>query len=441
MILNQTPISTSSSFNLEVKCLLFTLVIVFLINTPMRYVKSDKESDFAVQLKTLEETLILKRNLAASFLAIGDSQVAEQYFDSKSAFLDLSKQLLSAQSLIKSMEIVSKNPPSGYRYSKWINAYNSYYASSLNRQQTQLLIAPQWGVFTEFKAIYRDQRHIGYLVLEIHLKEFSDIGRDSMLLVNDVGTVYSSSRVGIESMSNLGDTFPKVWQDLQRSSRFAGLLEYDDFSFIYRKLDLIDDSKTYLVKVVDNHELVPPYFYLILIFGSITAGVSLYLYRIRKDKLELSKISFTDELSGLHNRHYLKKVSRQLTPDGRYYLCILDIDHFKSVNDKYGHDIGDQVIKRVASVIKSRIRLTDYAFRFGGEEFVVVIKTDSTEQAVRIFDRIREDVARFVQAPKVTISGGVWPVIESVDDAIKQADRLLYMAKEGGRNTILSEAA
>lgn len=123
MILNQTPISTSSSFNLEVKCLLFTLVIVFLINTPMRYVKSDKESDFAVQLKTLEETLILKRNLAASFLAIGDSQVAEQYFDSKSAFLDLSKQLLSAQSLIKSMEIVSKNPPSGYRYSKWINAY------------------------------------------------------------------------------------------------------------------------------------------------------------------------------------------------------------------------------------------------------------------------------------------------------------------------------
>nr|WP_237729153.1 GGDEF domain-containing protein [Vibrio fluvialis] len=176
-------------------------------------------------------------------------------------------------------------------------------------------------------------------------------------------------------------------------------------------------------------------------FGSITAGVSLYLYRIRKDKLELSKITFTDELSGLHNRHYLKKVSRQLTPDGRYYLCILDIDHFKSVNDKYGHDIGDQVIKRVASVIKSRIRLTDYAFRFGGEEFVVVIKTDSTEQAVRIFDRIREDVARFVQAPKVTISGGVWPVIESVDDAIKQADRLLYMAKEGGRNTILSEAA
>lgn len=441
MILNQTPISSSSSFQLEVKCLLFTLVIVFLINTPMRYVKSDKESDFAAQLKTLENTLILKRNLASSFLAIGDSHIATHYFDDPAPFLDLTNQLLATQPLIKSMTIVAKTPPVGYRYQRWITTYNRFYSSSLNRQQTQLLLSPQWGVFTEFKAIYRHQRHIGYLVLEIDLNEFSEIGGDNILLINQLGTVYSSSRTGIDSLSNLGDSLPHVWQDLQRSNRFAGLFEYDDFSFIYRKLDLLNDGKTYLVKVVDNHELVPPYFYLILMFGSITAGVSLYLYRIRKDKQELTKITFTDELSGLHNRHYLKKVSRQLKAHHRYHLCILDIDHFKLVNDKYGHDIGDQVIKRVASVIKSRIRLSDYAFRFGGEEFVVVIKTDSAEQAVRIFDRIREDVALYVQAPKVTISGGVWPVTESVDAAIKHADRLLYMAKEQGRNTILSEAA
>lgn len=441
MILNQTPISPSTSFNLEVRCLLFTLVIVFLINTPMRYIKSDKETDFSVQLKTLEDTLLLKRNLAASFLALGNSQMAEHYFSDPEPFLDLSRQLLTAQSLIKSMEIVSKSPPPGYRYQKWITNYNRYYASSLNRQQTQLLISPQWGIFTEFKAVYLNQRHIGYLIIEIELSEFADIGRENTLLINDVGTVYSSTRKGIDSLSNLDETFPKAWQDLQRSNRQAGLLEYDDFSFIYRKAALLENRQTYLVKVVNNDELVPPYFYLILILGSLAAGASLYLYRVRKDKLELSKISFTDELSGLHNRHYLKRISQQLPSGGRYHLCILDIDHFKSVNDKYGHDIGDQVIKRVASVIKSRIRLSDYAFRYGGEEFVLVIKTDAISQAISIADRIRQDVARFVQAPNVTISGGVWPVLESVDEAIKQADKLLYLAKEGGRDTIVSQAA
>lgn len=440
MILNQTPLSTSSSFHLEVKCLLLTLVMIFLVNTPMRFVKADKQADFSMQLSTLQDTLLLKRNIADNFLALAETQMAANYFSDPQPFLDVSNQLLSAQSLVKSINIISTQS-SDSRYAKLIEQYNPYYSSNLNQHQIQRVIAPHSQLLTEFKAIYQGVRLIGYLVLEVKLSELSEVSRQDVLLLGKNGTVYSSTEPDIKATDLMENHYPQAWRDLQLSNRDAGIMEYDDVSFIYRKFELFSNQTSYLLKVVDNQELVPPYFYLLLILGSITAGISLYLYRVRKDKLELSKITYTDELSGLHNRHYLKKVSAQFSAGQGHYVCILDIDHFKAVNDKYGHDIGDQVIKRVSAVIKSRIRISDYAFRFGGEEFVVVVKTESAQQAIKIFERIGEDVARFVQKPNVTISGGVWPVNDSLDEALKQADLLLYQAKQNGRNLIISQAA
>lgn len=440
MILNQTPLSTSSSFHLEVKCLLLTLVMIFLVNTPMRFVKADKQADFSMQLSTLQDTLLLKRNIADNFLALAETQMAANYFSDPQPFLDVSTQLLSAQSLVKSINIISTQTNDS-RYAKLIEQYNPYYSSNLNQHQIQRVITPHSQLLTEFKAIYQGVRLIGYLVLEVKLSELSEVSRQDVLLLGKNGTVYSSTEPDIKATDLMENHYPQAWRDLQLSNRNAGIMEYDDVSFIYRKFELFSNQTSYLLKVVDNQELVPPYFYLLLILGSITAGISLYLYRVRKDKLELSKITYTDELSGLHNRHYLKKVSAQFSAGQGHYVCILDIDHFKAVNDKYGHDIGDQVIKRVSAVIKSRIRISDYAFRFGGEEFVVVVKTESAQQAIKIFERIGEDVARFVQKPNVTISGGVWPVNGSLDEALKQADVLLYQAKQNGRNLIISQAA
>lgn len=441
MILNQPTQPISSSFQLEVKCLLFTLVIIFLINTPMRIIKADKQADFSAQIHTLQQTLRLQRDMTESFLALADTQLASHYFTDPQPFTDVAQQLLNAQSLVKSIAIIARSPDQSSPYKKQLEQYNPYYSSSLNRNQVQLYIEPQSQILTEFKAIYQGTTHVGYVIVEAELSEFSDVSRPGILLISDSGDVYSSSYPTIPAMSSIAQHYPQAWRDLQLSQREAGSLEYDDISFIYRQFELLDNHNTYLIKVVDNQELIPPYFYLLLLLGSVTAGVSLYLYRVRKDKQELSKITYTDELSGLHNRHYLKKVSAELASQTGYYACILDIDHFKAVNDKYGHDIGDQVIKRVSTVIKSRIRISDYAFRFGGEEFVVLIKTDSAHQALRIFERIREDVARFVQKPNVTISGGIWPISGSLDEALKQADVLLYQAKQSGRNRILSPAA
>ncbi|XAW88018.1 hypothetical protein ABDK09_00830 [Vibrio sp. CDRSL-10 TSBA] len=86
MILNQTPLSTSSSFHLEVKCLLLTLVMIFLVNTPMRFVKADKQADFSMQLSTLQDTLLLKRNIADNFLALAETQMAANYFSDPQPF-------------------------------------------------------------------------------------------------------------------------------------------------------------------------------------------------------------------------------------------------------------------------------------------------------------------------------------------------------------------
>jgi diguanylate cyclase (GGDEF)-like protein len=164
------------------------------------------------------------------------------------------------------------------------------------------------------------------------------------------------------------------------------------------------------------------------------------IYLIRQDKRELSKITYQDELSGLHNRHYLKKIHDQTVKGKSYFVGMIDIDHFKSVNDTYGHDIGDQVIKRVSAVIKSRIRISDYAFRLGGEEFVVMVTTDSKEVARSIFERIRQDIASTNTIPKVTVSCGVSPVEHCLQQSIKSADALLYLAKNNGRNQVKDAA-
>ena len=91
-------------------------------------------------------------------------------------------------------------------------------------------------------------------------------------------------------------------------------------------------------------------------------------------------------------------------------------------------------------MIKSRIRISDYAFRVGGEEFVVMIKTDSKEVAHSIFERIRKDIANTNTVPKVTVSCGVSRVEHCLQQSIKSADALLYLAKNNGRNQVKDAA-
>ena len=155
-----------------------------------------------------------------------------------------------------------------------------------------------------------------------------------------------------------------------------------------------------------------------------------------------------DFLTGLYNRRYFfEHLNEYIDNEGvgeKFALGMIDIDNFKSINDTYGHDIGDKVIIHLANVLMSNTNYRDIVSRFGGEEFCIVLKNINRFSAVEIFDRLRREVESSVvysdkkEAIQFTISIGVSLSSEDgLEETINQADMMLYNAKNAGRNQVL----
>ena len=126
-------------------------------------------------------------------------------------------------------------------------------------------------------------------------------------------------------------------------------------------------------------------------------------------------------------------------PSVQQWLAVIDIDHFKQVNDRFGHLYGDEVLILLANVLRASFRSHDRIFRFGGEEFVVLLRSTTLDTAHKVFDRFRETVQNhvFPQVGQVTVSVGfVSTVSGSPVEILGQADQALYFAKENGRNQV-----
>jgi len=173
---------------------------------------------------------------------------------------------------------------------------------------------------------------------------------------------------------------------------------------------------------------------------------------------ELEHIAFHDPLTGLYSRHMLRQfiereISHVLRNGQPLSLAILDIDHFKDVNDQFGHDVGDQVLKQLAELFKKSCRSTDLAARYGGEEFIAVLPNTSQNASLIWAERMRERVEASLHRPddkKVTISIGVATLLVATDASnetsvqaasdrlFKKADEALYEAKNNGRNRVMT---
>ena len=172
----------------------------------------------------------------------------------------------------------------------------------------------------------------------------------------------------------------------------------------------------------------------------------------------LKHIGLTDQLTGVNNRRYIEQrmqeeISRSQRERSSLSCLFIDIDHFKRVNDQYGHQSGDDVLREVAMLIKKELRLSDSLGRFGGEEFVVLLTQATLADAARIAERIRASVAKNLiaiadeHAPlRITVSIGAASQTApdrnlSAEMACKQflaqADKALYQAKESGRNRVV----
>ena len=171
-----------------------------------------------------------------------------------------------------------------------------------------------------------------------------------------------------------------------------------------------------------------------------------WLYR------QIARISVTDGLTGLTNvRHFREQAQREHSRARRhndpYTVLMIDIDHFKKVNDVYGHSVGDTVLKEMAAIFREALRLTDLPSRYGGEEFIVLLPRTRLPEAIVVGERIREAVERKVFAApspmlRCTVSVGIadyLPGTEGTEQTvIGRADQALYTAKHRGRNRVES---
>ena len=171
----------------------------------------------------------------------------------------------------------------------------------------------------------------------------------------------------------------------------------------------------------------------------------------QRDALEfrLKNIAHLDSLTGVANRYalneYIKLLENQPTQFSETCLMVIDIDHFKQVNDVYGHLMGDQVIQFVAEKLKENIRTSDLLVRYGGDEFIVLIENVGMERALKIAEKIRSEIYEAksvdnVRCPdlKVSISIGVAIGATSWMALLEKADHALFQAKEQGKNKVAS---
>jgi diguanylate cyclase (GGDEF)-like protein len=165
---------------------------------------------------------------------------------------------------------------------------------------------------------------------------------------------------------------------------------------------------------------------------------------LRGMMLQLEELAATDELTNLYNRrHFLRMASRELVELDGYSLhglALIDLDHFKRINDNYGHAAGDQVLQAFAANAESCLRETDVLARYGGEEFVLLIPHCTEQQLIDCCERVRDSFARvqLSELPDANLSLSIGMTLlrwgDNLDDALHRADQALYRAKRNGRN-------
>ncbi|MFC1748158.1 diguanylate cyclase [Pseudomonadota bacterium] len=237
----------------------------------------------------------------------------------------------------------------------------------------------------------------------------------------------------------------------------------------FGEMSLIDEGKTsaYVVADSDCH-------YLIVneeaLWGMVDAshGVARNLLfiltrRLRSDNETISasqsqmrrweNFALSDSLTGLNNRRWLdatikRVVERSKGEPGSLSVIMLDVDHFKDFNDKWGHQAGDQALRTLAQVIRTQLRPTDLVARYGGEEFIILLTSTTADNAMVIANRLRTVIAATpcgilndISLPAVTVSMGLTTMSNEQSNScnlISTADQALYEAKQAGRNCVIT---
>lgn len=170
---------------------------------------------------------------------------------------------------------------------------------------------------------------------------------------------------------------------------------------------------------------------------------------------DLNKLIVEDSLTGLFNRRYFKRVMEaEIERNTREHcplsLAILDVDHFKNINDTWGHDSGDEVLRALAMIMHRNVRQSDALIRIGGEEFAIVMPNVRHNRAEEIMERLRIDIENMIipfNSHEMSITASIGITVRepnqhiTIDELYRQADQALYQAKDTGRNKVVINGA
>lgn len=254
-------------------------------------------------------------------------------------------------------------------------------------------------------------------------------------------TVHASGVLRQDECNTLLNLFKSALQDLPEHIK---LLKQPSRTVFFAKTDIQALGGLIVTNKVNNPGSI--------VLSEKEEGLILHILDVYFLQLKLLHNSAIDPLSQLLNRQSFEQQltdimhsencmqTKKIDPENSWFLAMLDIDHFKKVNDTYGHVIGDEVIVLVSQLLKSHFRFDDLLFRYGGEEFAILFSTESAELAWKVLDRARELVAdtRFPQVSHVTMSVGFIQVGDDfqLSELVNKADKALYYSKENGRNQV-----
>ena len=250
------------------------------------------------------------------------------------------------------------------------------------------------------------------------LQSTIDSVKDAVKGVTDVTHTYNESLEGI-------------------NSQLSDKLSPEEFAVV------VKSAKTNTTEVMEQNKTLE-----VALVNSTTE-----IERLRKDLEKVRKESLTDSLTGLSNRKSfdsdLKRVIKEANEDkNSFCLLMLDIDHFKSFNDNFGHQAGDQVLRLVAHCLINGIKGRDIAARYGGEEFVIILPETELAAGIAVGNSLRKSIASKDvinrntgnKLGRITMSVGVaeYKFGENVENVIERADAALYTAKHNGRNQVVA---
>lgn len=200
-----------------------------------------------------------------------------------------------------------------------------------------------------------------------------------------------------------------------------------------RMLELEDEASQNKIRFISAAVMI-------LILGVMLVIMASSIKKKNVTEKKLEEIANKDYLTGVNTRAYgYKLISNLIKNKVNFSLSLLDIDNFKRLNDTFGHMFGDEVLKAIADKIKEKIDNDDIVIRFGGEEFIVIFVNCTSIEAKERLDKIREDINEIIfdNGVRVSISAGIkeWDNTK-IEDVIEQADKLLYKAKNEGKNRV-----